>query len=114
MLMGRCALISGSGGRLTPAGYGFPEFSSARSNSGSVGSHGGRTLSKEGLVWSAAWGMSAEWPSKECRMTEERAVVFVIDDEAAQRDALASCVRSFGLAVHSCGASWVFLPSNRP
>jgi len=49
---------SGSEGRLTRAGHGFPEFNSTRSTSGFVGNHGGRTLPKEGLVWSATWGMS--------------------------------------------------------
>jgi len=46
-----------SEGRLTRAGHSFPEFSSARPNSGLVGSRDGRTFPKEGLVWSAIWGM---------------------------------------------------------
>jgi hypothetical protein len=59
-LTGEVRPDSGSEVRLTRAGHGLPEFSSARSNSGVVGSHGGRTLPKEGLVWSATWGMSAQ------------------------------------------------------
>ena len=58
MLTGEVRPDSDSKGRLIRAGHGFPEFSSARSNSGFVGSRDGRTLSKEGLVWSAIWGMS--------------------------------------------------------
>jgi hypothetical protein len=56
MLTGEVRPDSGSGGRLIRAGHGFPEFSSARSNSGFVGSHGGFTLPNEGLVWSATLG----------------------------------------------------------
>jgi FixJ family two-component response regulator len=114
MLKGKVRPDSGSGDRLTHAGHGLPQFSSPSSNSGSVGSRGGRTLPKEGLVWSVTSGMSVEWPSKECRMTEERAVVFVIDDDAATRDALESLVRSVGLEVHSFGSTGEFLQSKRP
>src|SRR5260370_41387302 len=49
---------SRSESRLTHACHGVPEFSSAKSNSGFVASHGGPSLSKEELVWSATWGMS--------------------------------------------------------
>ena len=47
-------------------------------------------------------------------MTEERAVVFVIDDDASTRDALQSLVRSVGLEVHSFGSTAEFLQSKRP
>jgi len=46
--------------KLACAGHRFPEFNSARSNSGFVGSRDGRTLPKEGLVWSAIRRMSAD------------------------------------------------------
>jgi FixJ family two-component response regulator len=47
-------------------------------------------------------------------MTEERAVVFVIDDDASTREALQSLVRSVGLDVHSFGSTAEFLQSKRP
>lgn len=47
-------------------------------------------------------------------MTEERAVVFVIDDDASAREALESLVRSVGLDVRSFGSTREFLQSNRP
>jgi FixJ family two-component response regulator len=47
-------------------------------------------------------------------MTDERAVVFVIDDDASTRDALQSLVRSIGLDVQSFGSSREFLQSKRP
>ncbi|MDB5408772.1 MAG: LuxR family transcriptional regulator [Rhodospirillales bacterium] len=45
---------------------------------------------------------------------EERAVVFVIDDDAATREALESLVRSVGLDVQSFGSTREFLQSKRP
>jgi len=47
-------------------------------------------------------------------MTEERAVVFVVDDDASTRDALQSLVRSVGLEVRSFGSTAEFLQSKRP
>jgi FixJ family two-component response regulator len=47
-------------------------------------------------------------------MTEERAVVFVIDDDVPAREALESLVRSVGLDVRSFGSTQQFLQSNRP
>lgn len=47
-------------------------------------------------------------------MTEERAVVFVIDDDASAREALESLVRSVGLDVRSFGSTREFLQSKRP
>jgi FixJ family two-component response regulator len=47
-------------------------------------------------------------------MTEERAVVFVIDDDSATREALQSLVRSVGLDVQSFGSTQDFLASKRP
>jgi FixJ family two-component response regulator len=47
-------------------------------------------------------------------MTEERAVVFVIDDDASTREALQSLVRSVGLDVNSFGSTAEFLQSKRP
>jgi hypothetical protein len=55
---GRCALIPARRVGLPVRGRGFPEFSSARSNSGFVGGLGEGTFPKDGLVWSATWGMS--------------------------------------------------------
>ena len=49
----------GPGVGLTHPGLGSPEFNSASSNSDFVGCDGGRTLPKDGLVWSDTWGMSA-------------------------------------------------------
>lgn len=47
-------------------------------------------------------------------MTEERAVVFVIDDDASAREALESLVRSVRLDVRSFGSTREFLESSRP
>lgn len=47
-------------------------------------------------------------------MTEQRAIVFVIDDDAAMRDSLQSLVRSVGLDVQSFGSAREFLQSKRP
>src|ERR1700758_2606399 len=51
---------------------------------------------------------------KGCCMTEERAVVFVIDDDASAREALESLVRSVRLDVRSFGSTREFLESSRP
>lgn len=47
-------------------------------------------------------------------MMEQRAIVFVIDDDAAMRDSLQSLVRSVGLDVQSFGSAREFLQSKRP
>jgi FixJ family two-component response regulator len=47
-------------------------------------------------------------------MTEERAVVFVIDDDASTREALQSLVRSVGLEVQLFGSTREFLQTKRP
>src|ERR1700690_2079987 len=47
-------------------------------------------------------------------MTEERAVVFVIDDDASTREALQSLVRSVGLEVQLFGSTREFLQTQRP
>jgi len=47
-------------------------------------------------------------------MTEEEPVVFVIDDDASVRDAIADLVRSVGLGVASFGSPQEFLQSERP
>jgi FixJ family two-component response regulator len=47
-------------------------------------------------------------------MMEERAVVFVIDDDASAREALESLVRSVRLDVRSFGSTREFLESSRP
>jgi FixJ family two-component response regulator len=47
-------------------------------------------------------------------MTEEEPVVFVIDDDASVRDAIADLVRSVGLGVESFGSPQEFLQSKRP
>jgi FixJ family two-component response regulator len=47
-------------------------------------------------------------------MEEEKAVVFVIDDDAAMRDSLQSLVRSVGLDVRSFGSAQEFLQAKRP
>jgi FixJ family two-component response regulator len=47
-------------------------------------------------------------------MTEQQAVVFVIDDDAGTRDSLQSLVRSVGLEVRSFASAREFLQSKRP
>jgi len=47
-------------------------------------------------------------------MSEEQPVVFVIDDDASVRDAIADLLRSVGLAVESFGSTQEFLQSTRP
>jgi FixJ family two-component response regulator len=47
-------------------------------------------------------------------MTEEQAVVFVIDDDAAVRDAIDDLLRSVGIEVRSFGATQDFMRSKRP
>src|SRR6266545_2005973 len=47
-------------------------------------------------------------------MSEEQPVVFVIDDDASVRDAIADLLRSVGLAVESFGSTQEFLQSERP
>jgi FixJ family two-component response regulator len=47
-------------------------------------------------------------------MSEEQPVVFVIDDDASVRDAIADLLRSVGLAVESFGSTQEFLQSKRP
>jgi FixJ family two-component response regulator len=47
-------------------------------------------------------------------MLQERAVVFVIDDDAAMRDSLESLIRSVGLEVHLFSSAREFLQSERP
>jgi FixJ family two-component response regulator len=47
-------------------------------------------------------------------MREEHPVVFVIDDDASVRDAIADLLRSVGLEVQSFGSSQAFLQSKRP
>jgi FixJ family two-component response regulator len=47
-------------------------------------------------------------------MTEQQAVVFLIDDDASTRNSVQSLVRSVGLAVHSFGSTQEFLQSERP
>jgi FixJ family two-component response regulator len=46
-------------------------------------------------------------------MTEERAVVFVVDDDASTREAVQGLVRSVGLEVHSFGSTREFLQSKQ-
>jgi FixJ family two-component response regulator len=51
------------------------------------------------------------------RMTQARAIVFVIDDDASMRDALRSLIRSVGLDVELFGSTQEFLqrkPRNAP
>jgi FixJ family two-component response regulator len=47
-------------------------------------------------------------------MTQEQPVVFVIDDDASVRDALADLLRSVGLGVQSFASTQEFVQSNRP
>ena len=47
-------------------------------------------------------------------MKEEQPVVFVIDDDASVRDAVADLLRSVGLGVESFGSTQEFLQSKRP
>lgn len=47
-------------------------------------------------------------------MTDQQAVVFVIDDDAAMRESLQSLVRSVGLEVRAFGSAREFLQSKRP
>jgi FixJ family two-component response regulator len=47
-------------------------------------------------------------------MTETHAMVFVIDDEAAMREALQSLIRSVGLSVKTFASAREFLTSQRP
>jgi FixJ family two-component response regulator len=47
-------------------------------------------------------------------MREEQPLVFVIDDDASVRDAIADLLRSVGLAVESFGSTQEFLQSKRP
>jgi FixJ family two-component response regulator len=47
-------------------------------------------------------------------MKEEQPLVFVIDDDASVRDAIADLLRSVGLEVQSFGSSQEFLQSKRP
>jgi FixJ family two-component response regulator len=47
-------------------------------------------------------------------MREEQPVVFVIDDDASVRDAIADLLRSVGLGVESFGSTQEFLQSKRP
>jgi FixJ family two-component response regulator len=47
-------------------------------------------------------------------MTEAQAIVFVIDDEAALREALQSLIRSVGLRVATFASAREFLTNHRP
>jgi FixJ family two-component response regulator len=47
-------------------------------------------------------------------MTEAQAIVFVIDDEAAMREALQSLIRSVGLRVETFASAREFLTSHCP
>jgi len=47
-------------------------------------------------------------------MTEEQPLVFVIDDDASVREAIADLLRSVGLGVESFGSTQEFLQSKRP
>jgi RNA polymerase sigma factor (sigma-70 family) len=47
-------------------------------------------------------------------MREEQPLVFVIDDDASVRDAIADLLRSVGLAVESFGSTQEFLQAKRP
>src|ERR1700754_3828620 len=47
-------------------------------------------------------------------MAEERAVVFIIDDDEAMRESLQGLIRSVGLDVRSFGSAREFLQTKRP
>jgi FixJ family two-component response regulator len=47
-------------------------------------------------------------------MTEEKAIVFVVDDDSSMRDSMQSLVRSVGLEVRSFGSAREFLQIKRP
>ena len=47
-------------------------------------------------------------------MTEAKTMVFVIDDEAAMREALQSLIRSVGLSVETFASAREFLTGQRP
>src|SRR6202040_1672998 len=47
-------------------------------------------------------------------MTEKQSIVFVIDDDAAVREAVEDLLRSVGLGVESFGSTQEFLVSKRP
>jgi FixJ family two-component response regulator len=47
-------------------------------------------------------------------MTEAQAMVFVVDDDAAMREALRSLIRSVGLRVDTLASAREFLTSQRP
>ena len=47
-------------------------------------------------------------------MTEAQAIVFVIDDDEAMREALQSLIRSVGLRVATFASAREFLTSHRP
>src|SRR5882672_5287000 len=47
-------------------------------------------------------------------MTKAPAIVFVIDDDAAMREALHSLIRSVGLSVETFASAPEFLTSHRP
>jgi FixJ family two-component response regulator len=57
---------------------------------------------------------SGDWLSKEPPAKEQRAVVFVIDDDASTRNSIQSLVRSVGLEVNSYASTDEFLRSKRP
>lgn len=68
-----------------------------------------------GLTGFAAWNSfpvhAAEWKP---RMKETEPVVFVIDDDASMRQAIARLIRSVGLRVELFGSGREFLQSKRP
>jgi FixJ family two-component response regulator len=47
-------------------------------------------------------------------MTEQRAVVFVVDDDADTRESLRSLIRSVGMEAYAFGSAQEFLQSKRP
>jgi FixJ family two-component response regulator len=57
---------------------------------------------------------SSDRRGQDSRVTEQRAVVFVIDDDASMRSSVQSLVRSIGLEVHLFGSTQEFLQSKRP